>query len=219
MRRRSRSRRPSAETPAAAPASPALPWPRDWLSAPVLVTGAAGYGASRIVSALCDAGFSCVRAADLPGALDRAWAAGALDARAARVPLDVCDAAACAVAARGARAVVHAAAVVPFNLGARVPDAVLARVNVGGTANVLAASAAAGALVFVHISSTGAVFTGADVAGADEASADAAAAAAGALNDAYSATKAAAEAAVLAADAAGAARMATLALRPHAGLL
>ena len=177
----------------------------------VLVTGACGYGASHVVRRLLRPEASrggapafAVRAGDLrvPARGDAAFVAGA-----EYVQLDVTDAAACARAAAGCRAVLHLAALVPYNLPAAHSRAALMRVNVEGTRNVVRACRAARVRSLVLASSTGVVFRGLDIAGGREGEAggvedgglDAAA-----LNDAYSESKALAERIVLRASLAGA---------------
>ena len=169
----------------------------------VLVTGACGYGASHVVRRLLRPEASrggapafAVRAGDLrvPQPGEPAHVAGA-----EYVVLDVTDAAACVRAAAGCRAVLHLAALVPYNLPAAHSRAALLRVNVEGTRNVVRACRAARVRSLVLASSTGVVFCGADIAGGAEgggADEDAGIAAA-ALNDAYSESKALAERLVL----------------------
>lgn len=149
----------------------------------VLVTGAGGFGASWLVLALCDLGFSEVRAVDLSPTVPTA-----VDKRAVYSRVDITDAAAVEKAMHGVRTVFHMAALVPYNLPRAYRADALQRVNVQGTANVVNAAKAAGVRQLIYASSTGVVFRGADIANGDESTPvpeDTSL-----LNDAYSKSKA-----------------------------
>lgn len=110
---------------------------------PVLITGVTGFIASHLAERLLAAGVPVRGAARRPAAAD--W----LAARGADiVSADLLDPPALARAARGCRAVVHAAA---WTGGPETPPDLAWRTNVDGTANVLAA--AAGVARFIYISS------------------------------------------------------------------
>ena len=109
-----------------------------------LVTGATGFIGHHVAADLIAHGWSVralVRPASMAGGL---WPAGAEP-----VEGDLCDAAAVASAARGCDAVFHVAAHYALR---RSAARAVERTNVQGTANVLAAAAAAGARM-VHTSS------------------------------------------------------------------
>lgn len=143
------------------------------------------------------------------------------DERAQFVLCDVRRDADVAAAVSGCDIVVHAAAIVPYNLGRAFTREALWEVNALGTRRVFDAARSAGARTFVLASSTGVVFQGAPIDGGDESLpvpplpadlADSAGACAS-HNDVYSASKAAAEAYVLRnSDALG---LAAVALRPN----
>lgn len=110
---------------------------------PVLITGVTGFIASHLAERLLAAGVPVRGAARRPATAD--W----LAARGADiVSADLLDPPALARAARGCRAVVHAAA---WTGGPETPPDLAWRTNVDGTANVLAA--AAGVARFIYISS------------------------------------------------------------------
>ena len=117
--------------------------------APVLVTGGSGFIGGALVDALVAAGRpvrALARSAD---------AAQALRGRGAEpVTGDVLDPASLARAAQGCSVVYHAAGVNAFCLADPTP---MERVNVDGSANVVAAAAAAGVSKVVYTSSAAAI--------------------------------------------------------------
>jgi dihydroflavonol-4-reductase len=117
--------------------------------APVLVTGGSGFIGGALVDALVAAGRP-VRA------LARSADAGrALRSRGAEPVIgDVLDPASLAAAARGCSVVYHAAGVNTFCLADPTP---MERVNVDGSANVVAAAAAGGAGKVIYTSSAAAI--------------------------------------------------------------
>ena len=118
---------------------------------PVLVTGGAGFIGSHLVDALVGAG-ARVRVLDDLSSGSRAN----LEHLAGRVELilgDVREIADCRRACDGARRVFHLAALCSVPMSLRDPAATIA-VNVGGTANVLAAAAGATAERVVYASSS-----------------------------------------------------------------
>jgi hypothetical protein len=155
----------------------------------VLVTGANGYVASWLVRALLDSGFESVVGGDLS-------LPAKADPRARYVVLDVTIPSSLSAAMVGVRTVFHCAALVPFNLSRRYGESELQRVNVEGTAALVAAAKAAGVRQLLYVSSTGAVFSGRPIAGEGEETA-VVPPAGSKLNDAYSDSKAAAERLVL----------------------
>jgi len=119
------------------------------LSRTLLITGAAGEMGRRLCARLAGAGWQ-VRALVLPG---DPLAAGLADAGCEIREGDVRDAASLAAAAAGAHTVFHLAAVIL----ARDP-ALYETVNRQGTANMVAAAAAAGVRHFVYVSSASVVY-------------------------------------------------------------
>lgn len=114
-----------------------------------LVTGGGGFLGRRIVELLRAEGWAVRSFARSPSP--------ALEALGVEVVRgDVADAPALAAAARGCEVVIHAAA----RAGVWGARADYLRVNVGGTANTLAAARAAGARALVHTSSPSVVFDG-----------------------------------------------------------
>jgi nucleoside-diphosphate-sugar epimerase len=109
------------------------------------VTGATGFIGSHMVEHLCARGFEVI-AGDLPAALaaprgDRArWPEVCAAAGADLVPLDLTDKESVTRAVRGADLVFHVAAVFDYT----APEALLRRVNVDGTRNLLDALAEEG---------------------------------------------------------------------------
>lgn len=114
----------------------------------VAVTGASGFTGRAVVAALCARG-DAVLALDL-------WRHAALDARAVFFACDVSvpgsrDAMAAVFAAHRVDCVVHAAALVPFNLPRAPAPGELDAVNVGGTHAVIDACVAAGVRGLVYV--------------------------------------------------------------------
>jgi dihydroflavonol-4-reductase len=113
----------------------------------VVITGASGFIGSAVARAVQAHGAEIVALIE-PGA-DEANLAG-IEAK--RIVADIRDRAAISAACAGARYVFHLAAV--YRFWARDP-AIFDEVNVGGTVNVLAAAAAAGAERIVYTSTVG----------------------------------------------------------------
>ncbi len=112
---------------------------------PVLITGVAGFIASHLAERLVAAGWA------VRGTARRPETAAWLAARGVEVvQADLLDPAAWHRAVAGCRAVIHAAA---WTGGPELSDAAGWRVNVDGTAHVLAAAEAAGVERFIYISS------------------------------------------------------------------
>jgi dihydroflavonol-4-reductase len=109
------------------------------------LTGATGYTGGRLLAALLGRG-------DSVSALARPSSAGQVHGPVRVVEGDLQDARAIAQLVEGAEAVVHVAAVYRT---AGHPDAYYREVNVGGTARLLEAAAAAGVRRFVHTSTVG----------------------------------------------------------------
>ncbi|MGY1698226.1 NAD-dependent epimerase/dehydratase family protein [Geodermatophilus sp. SYSU D00766] len=158
----------------------------------VLVTGASGMLGRATAGALLARGDEVTVLQRRPAGLPCAEVLG-----------DVADAAAVARAVLGQDAVVHLAAKVDVT----GPWAEYERANVGGTRNVVAASAAEGVGRLVHVSSPSVAHAGDPLtgAGADPADPDSA-------RGSYARSKAQAEVLALAADSPG---LAVLAVRPH----
>ncbi len=112
---------------------------------PILITGIPGFIASHLAERLLAEGVPVRGTARRPEAA--AWLA---ERGAVTVQADLLDAGALQRSVTGCRVVVHAAA---WTGGAELPDADGSRVNVEGTANVLAAARAARVERFVYISS------------------------------------------------------------------
>lgn len=164
-----------------------------------LVTGAAGFTGSALVPRLVALGYD-VHALDLRAGREApsvTWTVA--DLGSARDYDDVMG---------DVEVVFHVGALVPYNLGRRVPEEEVTRVNVGGTARLLAAAERADVSRFVLASSTGVVFAGESIEHGDESLP-----VASPPNDHYARTKAEAEALVLAADRPGGLR--TAAIRPN----
>jgi 2-alkyl-3-oxoalkanoate reductase len=126
------------QLPASTPASQAV-------QHPILITGITGFIAGHLAERLLTEGISVCGTARRPDA------AGWLAAQGAQiVEANLLDPASLTRAAAGCRAVVHAAA---WTGGPELPPEAGYRVNVEGTANVLAATQAAGIERFVYISS------------------------------------------------------------------
>ncbi|MEJ5197905.1 MAG: NAD(P)-dependent oxidoreductase [Anaerolineae bacterium] len=113
--------------------------------APVLITGITGFIAGHLAERLLAAGIAVRGTARRPAAANRLAHLGA-----EVVAADLLDADALRRVAAGCRTVVHAAA---WTGGAEISEAAGRRVNVEGTANLLAAAEAAGVERFVYISS------------------------------------------------------------------
>lgn len=164
-----------------------------------LVTGASGFTGSALVTRLLSLGWK-VHALDLREGVPVdgvTWFAADLGGDTRLEP-----------AMAGVSVVFHLGALVPYNLGRRVPDDEVTRVNVDGTARLLQAAIRAGVSRFVLASSTGVVFAGAPIENGDEGLP-----VASPPNDHYARTKCEAERMVRAADDPSGIR--TVALRPN----
>lgn len=150
----------------------------------VLITGGTGFVGGAVAGALLAADHHPVVLARDPARAAPLAAAGA-----AVVPGDITHPASLAAAARGCDAAVHAAGL-PRPASWRT----FRRVHVGGTANLVAAAAAAGLARVVNIASQAVLFAGADLLDVDESAPYPAR-----HIDPYSATKAEAERLALAA--------------------
>ncbi|MGC8782048.1 MAG: NAD-dependent epimerase/dehydratase family protein, partial [Anaerolineae bacterium] len=115
------------------------------LRSPILITGITGFIAGHLAERLLAEGVAVRGTARRPAAADRPARLGA-----EIVPADLLDAGALRRAVAGCRTVVHAAA---WTGGAELAEPAGVRVNVEGTANLLAAAEAAGVERFVYISS------------------------------------------------------------------
>ena len=111
----------------------------------VLLTGGTGFVGSAIARALLESGYR-VRALARPSSVRNNLAGLGLET----IDGDICDPATLDLAMKGVRYVVHAAA--DYRLWARDPGA-LARTNVEGTGNVMAAALRGGCERVVHTSS------------------------------------------------------------------
>lgn len=123
------------------------------------VTGASGYTGRALVARLLREGYD-VRALDLVPFPATTGVESIVYDLAGDVPAESVLA--------GVETVFHAGALVPFNFGRRVANAELTRTNVIGTRRLVDAAGTRGVRRFVHVSSTGAVFSGKPIAGGDE---------------------------------------------------
>jgi sterol-4alpha-carboxylate 3-dehydrogenase (decarboxylating) len=164
-----------------------------------LVTGALGFTGRALVERLLTSGYE-VRALDLRS--------GEAKRGVTYFEVDLGEEKSLDEIVRGVEVIFHIGALVPFNLGRRVPDEEVTRVNVHGTGRLVQSAQREGVKRFVLASSTGVVFAGEHIEHGDESLPPAAT-----PNDHYSRTKAMAERLVREADRDGGLR--TLAIRPN----